>query len=502
MNLGCDQLAIFLRSKGVSPEGVDSVRANGINGDMFLQFCEEDIRDAFTVFKDRFIVRKVIRELKLGVSGKSSTLSSLPSPQPPPPPSQHRSHQQPPRAPEQRPVYQNNVDQHRSFSSYNPASKTQTQTSHGSGQRQLFMPSTDTQRPSFGSGGSQQSINTTSRLSNDSFNNASVKRRLSTDHIKREPPESRMDSTTGVCIDLRPKALDHRPVFSYGSPQLMNATVSSTVEEQRSKGNKMSPLHRQSPGAPYPVCLTQVIPSSSPASPARGQHSPAIKPENGQHMRAVEEPRRQLSPLDQAPHPHSTAIASPHPYDESGSFMLSLVSSSISRFSGDELLGKKPVRGHPTEAQRLGTVLIRNAAQSVRIWDSAPLWKDISQEKREGFMQYVISTAPQLAAYTELVWNRLREALQNRRKYLLDKATGRRVLKSSPLLMMKDDNSIPSINIADVRSLIDLTEQHEQDDAITDDAITDITDDTITDDTKLVNTKLVETVKTEEGTVD
>ncbi|XP_033752769.1 uncharacterized protein LOC117336372 [Pecten maximus] len=464
MNFGCDQLASFLKSKGVSAEGIDSVRGNGISGDMFMQFCEEDIRDAFTVFKDRFTVRKVIRELKLGQPIKPSTPSS--APQSAAQPSLQRTTQQPSRVSEQRTVYQNNVDQHRPFSGH--MSNTSIKSPHGTCERQLFMPTTDTQRSSFGGGGSQQSINMTSRLSNDSYGIGGVKRRLSTDHIKREPPENRMDSSSGVCIDLRPKAPEQKQeqnsVFPYGSPQLMNATVSSTEEELRAKRNNVSPLHRQNPGVPYPVCLTQVIPSSSSA---QVQHSPTVKPETNQQMitMAGEKHHGQRPPLDHTSQSLSPAMANPHRYDESGSFMLSLVSSSISRFSGEELLGKKPVRGRPTEAQRLGTVLIRNAAQSVRIWDSAPLWKDISHEKRDGFMQYVISTAPQLASYSELVWNRLREALQNRRKYLLDKETGRRVLKSSPLLMqVKDDHSMPSINIADVRGLIDLTEQQEQDD--------------------------------------
>ncbi|XP_060072419.1 uncharacterized protein LOC132552275 [Ylistrum balloti] len=451
MNLGCDQLASFLKSKGISPEGIDSVRGNGISGDMFMQFCEEDIRDAFTVFKDRFTVRKVIRELKLGQPVKPSTQSPHSAAQSVTQSS--RPSQQPPRVSEQRTLYQNNSDQHRPFSSPNASMKSLHD-------RQLFMPPTETSRSSFGSGGSQ-SINMSSRLQNDSYSSGGVKRRLSIDHIKREPPETRTDNTSGVCIDLRPKSQEQKqeqsPVFPYGSPQLMNATVSSTEEELRTKGNKSSPLHKQGPGIPYPVCLTQVIPSSSPA---QSQHSPTVKAETSQQMMpmADEKHHGQQSQSQQA-------MPNPHRYDESGAFMLSLVSSSISRFSGEELLGKKPVRGRPTEAQRLGTVLIRNAAQSVRIWDSAPLWKDITHEKRDGFMQYVISTAPQLAAYSELVWNRLREALQNRRKYLLDKETGRRVLKSSPLLNhVKDDSAIPSINIADVRSLIDLTEQHEQDD--------------------------------------
>ncbi|XP_069132590.1 uncharacterized protein [Argopecten irradians] len=464
MNFGCDQLANFLKSKGVSSEGVDSVRGNGISGDMFMQFCEEDIRDAFTVFKDRFTVRKVIRELKLGQSVKPSTPTSHSSPHSASPVSLQRTTQHTQRVPEQRTSYQNSADQHRSFSGH--MSNGPMKSPHS--ERPLFMSSTEPQRTSYGGGSSQQSaVSMTSRLSNDSYSGAGMKRRLSTDHIKREPPENRLDSSTGVCIDLRPKTQEQKQeqnsVFPYASPQLMNATVSSTEEELRAKRNNLSPLHRS--GAPYPVCLTQVIPSSSQT---HSQSSPlSVKPESNHIMSmAGDKHPGQRSSLEQLTQPLTpSAMVSPHRYDDSGSFMLSLVSSSISRFSGEELLGKKPVRGRPTEAQRLGTVLIRNAAQSVRIWDSAPLWKDIPHEKREGFMQYVVSTAPQLASYTELVWNRLREALQNRRKYLLDKETGRRVLKSSPLLMhVKDDPSMLSINIADVRGLIDLTEQHEQED--------------------------------------
>lgn len=421
---------------------------------MFLQFCEEDIRDAFTVFKDRFTVRKVIRELK--TSMQTSTIIQQRAP--------------PPRVSEPRTLFPNNSDPQRHFMGHSPPSlsKSYPPISYASIQQRTATLSSPSHRTESGLS------NVPSPRLVIPENVAGEKRKLSVDHIKREPPELRPENTTGVCVDLRPGS-DHKPVFTYSNPQLMNATVSSTEEELRSKSKAASTPPSNPHSSPYPVSLTHIIHSSSsePREPRTmyPQHTtpPSVKTETDQQTKS--EDARPADMCTWLPNRHqndqvSQSVVNPafvnsSSFDEHGTFMLSLVTSSICRFSAEELLAKKSVRGRPSEAQRLGTVLIRNAAQSVRIWDSAPLLKDIPQDRRDSFMRYVISTAPQLAMHSEMVWNRLREALQNRRKYLLDKEMGRRVLKSAPLVE-KYEGAIPSINIADVRSLIDLTEQENE----------------------------------------
>ncbi|KAJ8298789.1 hypothetical protein KUTeg_022849 [Tegillarca granosa] len=173
--------------------------------------------------------------------------------------------------------------------------------------------------------------------------------------------------------------------------------------------------------------------SSSPMnlyiSEIKTEESLLTNPEDDQQSRGLDIRSSSMSSSETS----EMALDSDNKYDgEKPDFMMNLVTSTISQFTPDQLLEKKSVRGRPSEAQRLGTVLIRNAAQSAKIWNSAPLLKDIPYDQKETFMKYVLASAPQLGSHTELVWTRLREALQNRRKYLLDKECGKRVLKGRP----------------------------------------------------------------------
>lgn len=90
-------------------------------------------------------------------------------------------------------------------------------------------------------------------------------------------------------------------------------------------------------------------------------------------------------------------------------------------YSTTELLARKEHRGKPTDAQKLGQIILRDCARMVDIWESPPLVNTISLEKREQFFQQINQIAPQLMAAKHEVWLRLREALQNRRNYLLAK---------------------------------------------------------------------------------
>lgn len=71
------ELSLYLASKGLSETGQKSITDNEITGQMLLEFCEEDIQDAFSVFKDRFTIRKALREQK---SADSQTTPAVVSP--------------------------------------------------------------------------------------------------------------------------------------------------------------------------------------------------------------------------------------------------------------------------------------------------------------------------------------------------------------------------------------------------------------------------------------
>lgn len=102
-----------------------------------------------------------------------------------------------------------------------------------------------------------------------------------------------------------------------------------------------------------------------------------------------------------------------------------------SRHTAYEILSKKEQRSRPNSAQKLGSILIRNAAQHANLWSSPPHLRNISSTQKQLFLDYIYQVAPHLRECEALLWQRLSETLQNRRKYLLDKKLGKRGVSSS-----------------------------------------------------------------------
>ena len=101
------------------------------------------------------------------------------------------------------------------------------------------------------------------------------------------------------------------------------------------------------------------------------------------------------------------------------------------KYRAHEILSKKGQRSRPNSAQKLGSILIRNAAQQANLWSDPPHLRSISQPQRQEFLNSVYRIAPHIREYEHLLWQRLSETLQNRRKYLLDKKLGKRGFSSS-----------------------------------------------------------------------
>ena len=101
------------------------------------------------------------------------------------------------------------------------------------------------------------------------------------------------------------------------------------------------------------------------------------------------------------------------------------------KFSAQEILSKKGQRSRPNNAQKLGSILIRTAAQQANLWSAPPHLRSISQPQKQEFLRCVYHVAPHIREYEHLLWQRLSETLQNRRKYLLDKKLGKRGFSSS-----------------------------------------------------------------------
>lgn len=392
---------------------------------MFLEFCEDDIKDAFTVFKDRFIVRKLLRELKAPSSGPSSRPVETVS----------------------QPLQSHTSSNHGNHSRPSHTSSSHNQTLSTSLKRSWSSRDIDNHHKSDSS-----VIDLTGDPSN---HETSVKKRHPQPYYDAEPLNMQRFKETPSIFDGNK--------YQKTNSELMNQVVSSSNEAQPpskqthcdntavypNKYNTTSYHKHKSETetaidySRYHGNYTENLSQSSKSHNRSSSNSPTglyiseIKSEESLHTHHDDD--QQPSVLDirsssmSLSEPSEMLADSDNRYDgEKHDFMMNLVTSTISQFTPDQLLEKKSVRGRPSEAQRLGTVLIRNAAQSAKIWNSAPLLKDIPYDQKETFMKYVLASAPQLGSHTELVWTRLREALQNRRKYLLDKECGKRVLKGRP----------------------------------------------------------------------
>jgi hypothetical protein len=100
------------------------------------------------------------------------------------------------------------------------------------------------------------------------------------------------------------------------------------------------------------------------------------------------------------------------------------------KFTTEDLLCKqgKGVKGN--RAQVFFNTLLKDSANSANIWKKAPKLSEISERKKEIFLESISRVAPQLKWKREQVWHRLGEHLQNRRKYVKDKECGKRVVQS------------------------------------------------------------------------
>ena len=118
---------------------------------------------------------------------------------------------------------------------------------------------------------------------------------------------------------------------------------------------------------------------------------------------------------------------------EESVFVTSPLESEKSRsceFTADAMLEKKERRGKPTAAQLYFHNLIRDSASSAKIWKKTPHLNQISTTRKQVFLTTVIEAAPQLKSKEREIWRRLGIALQNRRKYMNDKESGKR--KTTP----------------------------------------------------------------------
>ena len=101
---------------------------------------------------------------------------------------------------------------------------------------------------------------------------------------------------------------------------------------------------------------------------------------------------------------------------------------SSAKFTSQQLLERKRGKVKSSEALSFFNNLLKDAAVAAKLWITPPPpLNDISRKKRELFFKVIEDSLPGvLTCQQHEVWKRLGEHLQNRRKYLKDKADGKR----------------------------------------------------------------------------
>lgn len=206
-------------------------------------------------------------------------------------------------------------------------------------------------------------------------------------------------------------------------------------------GSKTS-MHQvgsSSPSCPFPSGRSLQCASHSEVTPQDVSVSPRAKLQSSSHVSAPQQlsvssvnQRRVTSPLGLRSNNSSPASqpSSTTPDLDSNFILdsrsLATISAMAARYTATEILSKKSQRSSPNSAQKLGSIIIRSAAQQAGLWDSTPLLRSITEPQRQCFISAVYQVAPHIHPHQNFLWQRLSETLQNRRKYLLDKRLGKR----------------------------------------------------------------------------
>lgn len=393
---------------------------NEITGQMLLEFCEDDIQDAFSVFKDRFTIRKALREQK---SADSQTTPAVVSPT-------------------------------RLQTSTHQTHQVQSSTIHKPYEQQFSPPTKVVPVPN------KHVISSHGAVYNQHHQQQN----------RRVISLAKEENSGVVPLQIHKNQAFVPPIHTVSSPvkktenyevkspskELMNERVSSTDEYRHARNSHGNADDNQR--NIYDCAVDALVSLSNKHTSA--EHLPKTKWSNvsvsSQNSTTVQ------STSTAHPGPSTTHPGPSSPSQLGGSniyglnydctYAWNIMSQKVKSFSADELLSKRSRFSKPTEAQRLGGILIRNAAHSAGVWKDAPCLHEISLPQRKEFYKFIVSLAPQLSNSQNILFTRLREALQNRRKYLLDKRLGKIQQRR------KRGSSDLGIEISEAGSFIDLTE--------------------------------------------
>lgn len=399
---------------------LDIFSDNEITGQMLLEFCEEDIQDAFSVFKDRFTIRKALREQKSADSQTTPAVVSVTRLQT----STHQTHQV-----QSSTIHKPYEQQFSPPTKVGPVPNKHVISSHGAVYNQHHQ---------------QHNRQVISLVKEENSDVVPLQIHKNQAFV---PPIHTISSPV--------KKTENYEVKS-SSKELMNERVSSTDEyrhARKSHGNADDNQRNI-----YDCAVDALVSLSN-----KHTSTEYLSKTNWSNVSVASQNSSTVQSTSTAhPGPSTTHPGPISPSQLGGSniyglnydctYAWNIMSQKVKSFSADELLSKRSRFSKPTEAQRLGGILIRNAAHSAGVWKDAPCLHEISLPQRKEFYKFIVSLAPQLSNSQNILFTRLREALQNRRKYLLDKRLGKIQQRR------KRGSSDISIEISEAGSFIDLTE--------------------------------------------
>ena len=388
-----------------------------VTGSMLCEFCEEDIQDVFKEFKDRFRIRKLLRDI-----------TDKPPLRPKPAAQAFQQHSQ-----------QAKEEAEPTSDDYSPPRLQASLKPEAASSALLRWSSSD---HSFGgsSGASGK------YLSGTPFSEV----------IDLELEESEVKAESEHSLPAKRQRVDG----SLGTVQIPAAHSYSLLQSTSGRGSGQhsfvdSFLPPPPPPPPIPTFLNKAdfhpafstahsLMASSFAHSHEERRNPAFSCSAGEDQALCLKKSPQTVPPAQQPR-NDTASPTASPSSTTPDYLSSLDSIHLdldqasvmtmgqlaSKYSAHEILSKKGQRSRPNGAQKLGSILIRNAAQQANLWSDPPHLRSISQPQRQEFLTSVYRVAPHVREYEHLLWQRLSETLQNRRKYLLDKKLGKRGFSSS-----------------------------------------------------------------------
>lgn len=343
-----DTLVLFLSKHGISQSGLKSLRDNQVEGEMLLEFTDADLKDIFEVFKDRFLIRKLLRGLYGHTNNPCRMGRTIASP-----------------VGTTQAVGTPSIPSSTSISSSSPISTAASMVSKmNSSMATTRLPPINTELRNAVD--SYTKVSTQSDLKKDPY--------LSTAVTAIESLPSKMKLGSNI-VRVYPNSISNHEKIT--SRLIAAGALRSTTVPVTNSNNNISIYT-------VPKTLeTQTTP----------MQSSNIKP----HI--IEDDDDDINDIT----------------DNDVPIIDGWGASLIKNYTAEELLRRKMRRGRPTEAQRLGRSLLREAATTANIWNTAPPLKMITADKKDAFFNYICRAAPQLSRHKQFVWIRLGEALQNRR---------------------------------------------------------------------------------------